>query len=709
MGAIRLNNTEPYRVLIVDDLDVNRMIVRDALNKSAYVTTEAENGEQALELIQEREFDVVLLDIMMPGIDGVEVCRRVRNNMEDYLLPIIMVTALDDPEGIGISFQAGANDYIPKPFNKNELEARVRAFAERCRIEKALLESKDYISAIMANMRDGVLTFDDSGKIDTFNPSAVRIFGYESDEIIGNDISCLFTEMSRKELQEYISSKSRKEFSNEKEIGMLELAGRRKDKNIFPVDVLLSDMEIGGKHLFIANLRDITRRKQAEERMAYLANFDDLTGLPNRNLFRDRLGHAIAQAERNEELVALLYIDLDDFKRINDTLGHTVGDELLATVADRLRSCVRESDTVARIGGDEFTVLLEGISEVESATAAAENIINIMKNSMMLDNHEVYVTCSIGITFYPFDTNDTDDLLKDADVAMYRAKDLGKNRYQFYTSDMNSRYLERLLLETGLRRALENNEFILHYQPQLDLASGEINAMEALLRWDHPDKGLLPPNEFIPLLEDTGLIVPVGEYVLRAACKQNMAWQAQGLDGKRISVNLSARQFDDPELIKKIEHILVETGMDPRLLELELTESSLMRDVQSCIEKFKMLDDMGVSIAIDDFGTGYSSLAYLRQFPISTLKIDRSFVKDIDLLEDGLAIPRAIMGMAQALQMHVVAEGVENDTQMRMFAGEACNTIQGYYISRPLPADEITRLLREGCNVTLSPKKNVVI
>jgi len=687
-------NTE-YNVLIVDDLDVNRSLVRNALKAGNYNITEAANGEQALQCIEHTEFDVVLLDIMMPGIDGAEVCRHVRNDMHNDLLPIIMVTALDDPEGIGIAFQAGANDYIAKPFSKYELSTRVKSFVERRRIEKELLDKKDYIDAVMENMRDGVITIDDKGQVDSFNSAAERLFNFTQEQIIGQHIKSLLTIPGYKLYQDYLVAMWEQDESDKIDVVPLELEGLRKDGTTFPMDLLLSEMTLGDRHLVIGNVHDTSRRKQDEERMLYLANFDDLTGLPNRNLFKDRLQHSLERAQRSQQFVALFYLDLDDFKRINDTLGHQVGDELLKAVAGRLNTCVRKSDTVARIGGDEFALVLEGVDDIDSATFTADKIVESMNTSITLDRHEIYVTCSIGIVLYPVDTTSTEDMLKDADAAMYRAKGLGKNRYQFYKPDMNTRSLEHLLLETSLRRALNKEEFLLYYQPQLDVESGKIVAMEALLRWQHPEKGMLPPIDFIPLLEETGLIVPIGEYVLRAACMQNMSWQQQGMEPRIVSVNLSAKQFDDPGLIQKIENILTETGLNPNYLELEITESSIMRDVDSCVEKFKTLDAMGISIAIDDFGTGYSSLAYLRQFPIDTLKIDRSFVVDATRSEDGLAIPKAIIGMAQALNMKVVAEGVETDDQLKIFTREKCHSIQGYYFSRPLAVEQMTDLLKK--------------
>jgi len=438
-------------------------------------------------------------------------------------------------------------------------------------------------------------------------------------------------------------------------------------------------------------MKAITERTQAN--LYRLAHHDALTGLPNRLLFVDRLSQAMAQANRNERLVAVMLLDLDRFKAINDTLGHTMGDLLLRNVAERLVSCVREDDTVARLGGDEFTIMLPEIQYIQDAATVAQKILDAFTQPFFLDGHELFIGTSIGIALYPFN-EDLNLLLRDADIAMYEVKQQGGNNYQFYTTEMNTASLRRLSLEGALRRALERGEFVLHYQPQFDLVRNEIVGAEALIRWRHPDLGLLGPMEFIPLAEENGLIIPIGEWALRAACAQNRAWQLAGLPSLRMSVNLSVRQFYQKDLVDTVSRILEQTGLDSRYLELEITESCLMQNTQTTMAMLSEFNRMGVRFAIDDFGTGYSSLAYLKRFPIDTLKIDRSFVCDIGSDPDDAAIVKAIVALTRSLEMRVIAEGVETREQMDFLRAHRCDEIQGYLVSRPLPAEDFAALLK---------------
>ena len=456
-----------------------------------------------------------------------------------------------------------------------------------------------------------------------------------------------------------------------------------------PDEALLQSTRAIGSQigLFIA-------RKQAEERIRHLAHYDELTGLANRSMFSQRLSHALAQARRNGMQLAVLFIDLDRFKNINDTLGHEAGDSVLKEVAERLQGCLRESDTVGRLGGDEFVVLLEGIPQSMHCAEVAQKILTAVARPFALDTQEFHLTASIGISTYPADSEDVQSLLKNADIAMYRAKELGKNNFQFYSAQMNIHTLERLALESSLRGALERNEFLLHYQPKVDIRSGRIIGMEALVRWQHPTKGLIPPMQFIPLAEETGLIVPIGEWVLRTACARNKSWQEQGLPPLRIAVNLSARQFTHENLLQDVARVLNETGLDAAFLELEITESMVMHDPEHAIELLNKLKAMGISISIDDFGTGYSSLSYLKRFPIDSVKIDRSFIRDLPLDGDDAAITQAIIAMAHGLKLKVIAEGVETGEQLSFLRAHKCDEMQGYYFSKPLPEHEFILLVQ---------------
>jgi len=436
--------------------------------------------------------------------------------------------------------------------------------------------------------------------------------------------------------------------------------------------------------------------KEAEQNLVQVINYDVLTGLPNRFLFLDRLGHAISRAARSNRMVAVMLLDIDNFKTINDTLGHTHGDLLLQDIADRLRRCVLEDDTLARIGGDEFVIVLEGVSEIEEIAKIAQKIVEIFSLPFTPSSQEIYVTPSMGITIYPMDGHDSDSLLKNADAAMYTAKEYGRNHFRFYTTDMNALAIERFAMEGALRRAMEREEFTLHYQPQVDIKSGRVIGVEALLRWNHPERGLVPPGEFIPLLEENNLIIPVGEWVLRTACAQCRAWQDDGLPPLRMAVNLSARQFRQDNLVEMIDSILRETGISPKLLELELTEGLLMENIGETSMILGQLKSRGVQVAIDDFGTGYSSLSYLKRFPIDRLKIDQSFVRDIITDSNDAAIAVAVISLGRSMGLSVIAEGVETRDQLEFLGVQKCDEYQGYHFSRPVPPEEIVCLFKPG-------------
>lgn len=439
------------------------------------------------------------------------------------------------------------------------------------------------------------------------------------------------------------------------------------------------------------SIRYAIERKRADERMAFLAQYDSLTGLANRSLFKELLALALARAERNGKHVALMFLDLDRFKIINDSLGHDGGDQVLKVVAERLRSRMRKSDTVARLGGDEFTVILEGIGTVQDATNVAQELLHIVAQPIMVQDQELFVTPSIGIAIHPQYGKDPETLIKNADMAMYRAKRQGRNTYRFYTTTMesNGKASQHLAMETRLRHALDREEFLLHYQPLIDLKSGRLIALEALLRWRHPERGLIHPEEFIPLAEENGMIVPMGEWVLATACRQNKEWQEAGFPLASVSVNLSARQFRQKSFVRKVESILAESGLDPQFLELELTESLLFESNGASTNRLKELKALGIKISIDDFGTGYSSLSYLKCFPIDTLKIDRSFVGDIPSNQGDSAIASGMIALAHGLHMRVTAEGVETQAQLDFLRDRGCDAIQGYLMSPAVAPEEV--------------------
>jgi diguanylate cyclase (GGDEF)-like protein/PAS domain S-box-containing protein len=464
---------------------------------------------------------------------------------------------------------------------------------------------------------------------------------------------------------------------------------KRKNGNVFPADVCLTALTLSGKPRLLATVRDITDRKVAQERVQYLAYYDDLTGLPNRTLLQDRLDKALAAARRQEHKVAVLFLDIDKFKDINDSLGHSVGDLLLQKIAERLSAWGREQDTVARLSGDEFLITLTHVKDVPDAAVAAERLMEVLTAEFIVEGQSLSIGCSVGISLFPEHGTDCETLIKNADAAMYSAKNNGRNNFRFFHEDMNAQVVERLALESSLRLALSKNELFLMYQPQMDIASGKVVGLEALLRWQHSTLGLVPPDKFIRIAENIGLIVPIGEWVLRTACSQARKWQNEGLPAVTVAVNVSAVQFRQQGFCDLIRNVLHETGLAAHCLELELTESLLLADADVTLSLVKELTFMGLTLAIDDFGTGYSSFNYLKQFRVSKLKIDRSFICDVATNPDDSAITAAIISMAKSLRLKVIAEGVENEAQMSFLREHHCDEIQGYYFSKPLSVAEV--------------------
>lgn len=529
--------------------------------------------------------------------------------------------------------------------------------------------------------------------IEYVNPAFERITGYSAEEAIGVNLCFLWNEdVDQPGIEEIRAT------ANEEREGHAVLRNYRKDGTLFWSDWYIAPVkdDTGVVSHFIVVQYDITATKRYESELEFQTNRDALTGLANRSLLRDRLSQAVSYAYRYGHPIWVLFVDLDRFKFVNDTLGHQAGDILLTAVSSRLQAAVRDTDTVARMGGDEFVLILPERTDAGLSTHIVQRIMEAIGQPLTIEGHEFFVSCSIGVAVYPADGDTPEELIKHADIAMYRAKETGRNNFQFYTPAMNERALERLHIEGDLRNALEREEFMLHYQPQVDLRTGEIVGVEALIRWQHPELGMVPPVRFIGLAEENGLIVPIGAWVVRAACLQNKAWQKSGLCHLRVSVNLSARQFAQEDLVESIASSLREADLEPQYLEIELTESLVMADVDRAIGILRELKALGVKLSIDDFGTGYSSLSYLKRFPIDVLKIDRSFVNDITIDPDDAAIVASIVSLAHSLRLQVIAEGVETEAQLNYLREHDCDQIQGYFFSRPVTAAAITVMLEEG-------------
>ena len=561
------------------------------------------------------------------------------------------------------------------------------------------------LNATIESTTDGILVVDLYGKIISFNRKFIDMWNMPLNiiETRNDEKAIQYVIDQLKEPDDFINKvKELYTNPNEESYDVLKF----KDGRIF--ERFSKPQKIEGKCVGrVWSFRDVTERLKTEEQIATMAYFDLLTGLPNRYLMKDRLNQAKLYAEKHKKLLAVIFFDLDNFKRINDTFGHNVGDELLRKVSDRLEKNIRKIDTlsrsgnermkatVARLGGDEFTILLREIKEVQDASRVAQRILELLSEPFAVMNREIYISASIGISLYPNDGEDADTLLKNADTAMYHAKENGKNTFKFFTDSMNLAAIERFTLENGLRKAQEKGELHLYYQPQFDLITHKIIGIEALIRWMHPEKGILLPDIFIKLAEDSGLIIPIGEWILKTACKQNKAWQIAGYDPIYVTVNISAVQFKQNNFVESVEHALTDADLKPEYLELELTESILMQPTDTAMKTLNELKARGVRLAIDDFGTGYSSFGYLKQLPIDTLKIDRSFVRDIELDHDDRAIIKAMISLARTLNLKVIAEGVETREQLAYLQEQGSDGIQGFLLSYPLPTDSLTELLKE--------------
>jgi diguanylate cyclase (GGDEF)-like protein/PAS domain S-box-containing protein len=612
------------------------------------------------------------------------------------------------------SLRMGAYDYLRKPYEPEELIKTVRNVVRKLQLERdnarmvhQLEQSEQWHRLLVNASPDVIYTLDANGRFTYLNDSIQSTLGYLPGELIGRDYKTIIAS-DQLETAHYHFNERR---TGERATRNFELLLRRKDDLLSSLTERTSDQRVVvelssmgmyrptslGMGEFLGSygvVRDISARKQAEATIAFQAYHDLLTGLPNRALFKDRLGQAMVQAKRHGQTMATLFLDMDHFKVVNDTLGHLVGDGLLQALAQRLRGSLREGDTLSRIGGDEFMLLLPHIRTRDNAAYIAQKIIASLKQPFSIEGHELYASMSIGIAIFPDDGDNIETLIKHADIAMYHAKDHGRNDYKFFTQDLHKSYTGRLAIENEMRHALENKEFEVFYQPQVAVESQRIRGMEALIRWNHPTRGMVSPNDFIPVAEASGLITPISEWVINAACRQAKLWRDSGMPAVTMAVNLSARQIEHPQFVDKFLQCLHKHMPDGQGIEIEITETTLMRDMDGAISKLRKLADMGVEISIDDFGTGYSSLSYLKKLPINTIKIDRSFIHDLTgHMNNGSTIVAGIAAMAKGLNLKVVAEGVETQEQLDYLQTLGCDTYQGFFYSRPVNAGAATEIL----------------
>jgi diguanylate cyclase (GGDEF)-like protein/PAS domain S-box-containing protein len=644
--------------------------------------------------------DAVLVDLFLPDSQGIETFERLFKAAAD--IPILVLSSPQEEDIAKLAVQRGAQDYLLK----NRLDSHVllktlRSMIEHAANAEALFEEKERAQVTLDSIGDAVISIDAGGLVTYINAVAEGLTGWSRKEAAGRPLADVFR---------IINVDSREAASDTMRLAICE----NRTVNLAPNCILVrrdgaeASIEDSAAPIHdrqgqvtgaVMVFRDVTAARALSLKMSHLAQHDSLTDLPNRILLNDRLVQAMAMAQRNGKKLAVLYLDIDRFKHVNDTAGHAAGDRLIKSISARLLNCVRSSDTVCRLGGDEFVILLSEVARAKGAAVTAKKILAALSEPHSIDQLEVHVSASIGIATYPADGTTAENLLKNADAAMYRAKECGRNNYQFFKAEMNQHVHERHSLESDLRRALERHEFALHYQPKVNLRTGAITGVEALLRWHHPTRQLILPSRFIDIAEDSGLIVPIGKWVLREGCRQAKAWQVTGLAPMSMAINISPVELRARNFVADVCEILAETGLASRYLELEITETFLMQDPVSTGLVLQELKDMGIRLALDDFGTGYSSLSYLRRFPIDTLKIDHSFVRNLTTDANDASIVRAVVNMGRSLDMRVVAEGVETRDQFTYLKKQQCPEAQGNYFGAPVIPEEVTELLAQKMSV----------
>jgi diguanylate cyclase (GGDEF)-like protein/PAS domain S-box-containing protein len=687
-------------LLVVEDNPGDARLIREMFNEQGLYSTEFTHVvcmKDAEEHLASNQVDIILLDLGLPDAHGLEAVRRARKAAPRT--PLVVLTGLDDETLATQALQEGAQDYLLKGLiHSRTLLRSLRYAVERKTMEEALFIEQERAQVTLNCIGDAVACTDISGNISFLNLVAEKMTGWSRQEADGRPMA---------EVLRILDASNRQTIPDPMEM----VVGQNRSMHL-PEDCVLvrrDGFEIpiedsvapihdreGRPTGAVIVFRDVSAARAMALQMAHSAQHDFLTGLPNRMLLNDRVSQAMALARRHIKKVAILFLDLDGFKHINDSLGHAIGDKLLQSVAKRLVDCVRGSDTVSRQGGDEFVVLLSEVERSEDAALKAGRMLQAVAEPHPIDHHDLHVTTSIGVSVYPDDGLDSETLIKNADTAMYQAKENGRQSFQFFKPPMSVRAVERQSIEEGLRRALERQEFSLCYQPKIHLKTGDISGAEALLRWEHPSRGLVPPAKFIPVAEDCGLIVPIGNWVLREACRQARTWIDTGLPLGTMAVNISALEFRDEHFLDGVFTILKETGLDPKYLELELTESVLMKHAEATEAILKTLKAKGVQVAVDDFGTGYSSLSYLKKFPIDALKIDQSFVRQITTSPEETTIVTAVIGMGRSLKLRVVAEGVETQEQLAFLRSHQCEEAQGYYFSHPVSPERFAQLLKSG-------------
>ncbi|MFT7244149.1 MAG: diguanylate cyclase (GGDEF)-like protein/PAS domain S-box-containing protein [Candidatus Azotimanducaceae bacterium] len=714
MSAVMIEQGLERNILIVDDEPLQRESLKQMLELSGYQVETADSGEVAIGMLQNYSFDLLLLDLNMPGMGGFGVIDYVIEH--EIPSKILVVSGDANFETAREALGKGAYDFVKKPYAPDELLTTIGNAASKKELEDAndtmrqkLSESEYLHRFIVDHSPDIVFMLDTDGRFTFLNDTVYQTLGFNKTELIGQHYSKIVSNQS-KDQAKYVFTERR---SDDRKSSNVELKLKCRGESEYryfdmtSMAIMLQESNHGdasyqGTYQGTYGVaRDVTEKKNAQELINFQAYHDLLTKLPNRALMEDRLGIAITQARRNKQSLAVMFLDLDRFKWVNDTMGHAMGDRLLQAVGQRLENMLRKGDTLARFGGDEFALILPQITRAEDAGTIAEKILGELKDPFKLDEHELHVSGSIGIAVYPEAGSTMESLIKSADMAMYCVKDRGKNGYEFYTESMNEISTSRLTIERDLRKALANDQLRVCYQPQVNATTEKIVGFEALVRWQHAENGLIFPDEFIPVAEETGLIVDVGNFVLETACRDLAVWRSDGVEQIRVSINFSALQVEQDDFIERIVDTLRRHNLPGDCLEVEITESIIMNDMSQVVQKLRKLTSLGIKIAIDDFGTGYSSLSYLQQFPINTLKIDKSFVGSINVNQGATSIVDAIVAMAHGLKLNLIAEGVETEPQLEYLKSLGCAEIQGWLFgkaeSAEMTSEMLDRIRHGGC------------
>ena len=709
---VNTNRALPDRtVVIADDHAPTRRLIRAALEPDGWTVEEAADGSDACDLVQRLQPDIVVLDVGMPTLDGFQACARLRAERGSQYTPIMIITAKDDQESISYAYEAGATDFLSKPLKYTILRQRLDSMHRAEQDRRSLRSERDFASAVVERSAALVVILDPTGRIVRFNASCERVSGYSLSEIKGEKVWEVLSDPEDRSGESNAFERLITEQGHSDHDG----TWTSKDGSRYEIswsNSVLLDSEGTIEHVVCTGL-DVTARNRAEERARFLASYDPLTSLPNRRLITERLDQAIAAATAEQRL-GVLILDLDRFTDVNATWGYAAGDELLKEVSDRLAKSLRLSSVLARhnpelrtelgrLGGDEFVTLTTGVREANEVAAVVEALQQALRRPLKCQEQEFTITVSVGVALYPEDGTDSEALLNNAEAGMRAARQDMKGSYHFYSAAMHSSVSKRLSLEHELRQAVDRGEFVLYYQPKRFTDSGRLSGDEALIRWRHPSRGLLAPGAFIEVAEETGLIVPIGEWVLRQACNQVMEWLDSKQNAVPVAVNLSAAQFHGTDLIRSIVAILNETTLVPNYLAVEITESMIMRDPTEAYTVLCQLAELGVTIAINDFGTGHSTLSSLRKYPVHQLKIDQTFIEEMAVNPKDVALVRGIIGMAHALDLTVVAEGVELEAQLAILGKEGCDEVQGMLTGKPVPSDQLAALLDHDQRDTVVP------